>query len=237
MSTNYFHETPEAFDRLRRQRVIAFDTVKDRTGKNPISYYRFAHSSKIIFPDLYQEIRGAWRWALSPSFCTIQIAHWVRQNPSEVKGKIFLELIAGSGLIAIAAVKSHAKEAIALDLRGAEVVKRNAKANKVSDAVSIVTDNILSPASQRLIEKADVISLCNAFLGDHKALEENLLCQAKRGATVIGCAFARSDGGWQLLSQHGRPIRPHRVPEDYFDVEKLNHLKMFKVTADSINFG
>jgi predicted nicotinamide N-methyase len=71
------------------------------------------------------------------------LARWVLDHPSEVRGKRVLDFATGSGLVAIAAMKAGAAEALAADIDDfcAAAVAANARANDVR--VAFTAENLL----------------------------------------------------------------------------------------------
>ena len=229
------------FEWLLGRGHISLHEEREYTGKHSISYYGLSHETDMSPSEKYR-LKNKWQYALSPSVCANFLAHWMLQNRKEVEGKSALDLCAASGIVAIAAAKSGAKAAT-IDVCGAELVRRNAGVNGVSDSVSAITDNIFSDASLRRMQKADVIILSNYFDGDPQSngsgrkIQNLLLEQARRGATVIVAAIPAGDGGWNMLIKHGEPIRPLRASENLFDPKISYYMVMFKVTQSSVKCG
>jgi len=87
------------------------------------------------------EIRSIWEHTAYWAFCWASgqiLARHILQNPQLVKGKKVLDFGAGSGVVAIAAMKAGAKEVIACDIDQDALVscEHNAKLNQVELAIS-----------------------------------------------------------------------------------------------------
>lgn len=94
------------------------------------------------------------------SFCWASgqvLAAWILENPQQVAGRRVLDFGSGSGIVAIAAAKAGAREAIACDLDPAalDAVAVNAHLNGVS--VSLCEDWNLRPEGIDLVTAADVL--------------------------------------------------------------------------------
>ena len=165
MSQTYMRYDDEADSLIAKGYIVFSNNRAPYRGEHDLSVLiRNCDKSADELP--YSEKRAlehAWDSALAPTYRMLLTAHWVLQNPEVVKGKSVLELAAGAGTIAIAAARAGAKTSTTIDLDGEELVKRNAAANGVAEAVTIIKGNIFSRDCLPLIQKADVISLCGFF--------------------------------------------------------------------------
>lgn len=87
------------------------------------------------------EIRSIWEHTAYWAFCWASgqiLARHILQNPQLVKGKKVLDFGAGSGVVAIAAMKAGAKEVIACDIDQDALIscQENAKLNQVTLSIS-----------------------------------------------------------------------------------------------------
>lgn len=107
------------------------------------------------------EIRSIWDNTAYWAFCWASgqvLAQHILDNPKLVEGKKILDFGSGSGVVAIAAMKAGAKQAIACDIDPDALVScaENAKLNKVSielsDDLFTITDNDID-----LLIAADVL--------------------------------------------------------------------------------
>ncbi|MGM0768602.1 MAG: class I SAM-dependent methyltransferase [Pseudomonadota bacterium] len=94
------------------------------------------------------------------SFCWASgqvLAQWILSHPEQVAGKRVLDFGSGSGVVAIAAAKAGAAEAIACDIDPAalDAAAANARLNGVS--VTLCADWQQRPAAIDLITAADVL--------------------------------------------------------------------------------
>jgi predicted nicotinamide N-methyase len=111
------------------------------------------------------------------------LARWVLDHPSEVRGKRVLDFATGSGLVAIAAMKAGAAEALAADIDDfcAAAVAANARANDVR--VAFTAENLLD----RDPPQVDVV--CAGDVSYEKPMAERvhawLRAAHDRGARVL----------------------------------------------------
>jgi predicted nicotinamide N-methyase len=111
------------------------------------------------------------------------LARWVLDHPSEVRGKRVLDFATGSGLVAIAAMKAGAAEALAADIDDfcAAAVAANARANDVR--VAFTAENLLDRDPPRV----DVV--CAGDVSYEKPMAERvhawLRAAHDRGARVL----------------------------------------------------
>lgn len=181
-----------------------------------------------------------WWSALFPSPCSKLTVNWILQNPEVVKDKVVLDLAASSGIIAMAAAKMGAREAITLDALGEGIVKHNALVNGVADKVSAIKGNVFDSSSHSLMQKSDVIILCNFYTTENDFLfQQRLRQQAERGAMVVICANSEFDKGWNSLVARGNPIRPRGVTEKFFMPRSEGGYdnQMFIVSQDRVACG
>ena len=124
------------------------------------------------------------------------LARWILDHPAEVAGKRVLDLASGSGLVAIAAMKAGAREALANDIDpfSAAAVQANAAANAVE--VAFTAENLLTR------DPPDFDVICAGDVSYEKPMAEAVrawLAQArKRGARVLlgdpGRSYFATDG-------------------------------------------
>lgn len=107
------------------------------------------------------EIRSIWQNTAYWAFCWASgqvLAQYILDNPELVKGKKILDFGSGSGVVAIAAMKAGAKQAIACDIDPDALIScaENAKLNHVkitlSDDLFAIKDNDID-----LLIAADVL--------------------------------------------------------------------------------
>ena len=120
------------------------------------------------------EIRSIWENTAYWAFCWASgqiLAQYILDNPALVKDKKILDFGSGSGVVAIAAMKAGAKQAIACDIDPDALIScaENAKLNKVSvclsdDLFSIVDSDIdLLIAADVLYDRANLSFLDTFF--------------------------------------------------------------------------
>jgi predicted nicotinamide N-methyase len=111
------------------------------------------------------------------------LARWLLDHPSEVRGKRVLDFATGSGLVAIAAMKAGAAEALAADIDDfcAAAVEANARANGVR--VSFTAENLLEN------DPPEVDVICAGDVSYEKPMAERvhawLRAAHDRGARVL----------------------------------------------------
>jgi len=112
-------------------------------------------------PFSLDEVRRIWDHTAYWAFCWASgqvLARFILDNPHWVKGKKVLDFGAGSGVVAIAAMKAGAREVIACDIDPDALIscQQNAKLNKVtltlSDDLFAIEDNDID-----LLIAADVL--------------------------------------------------------------------------------
>jgi len=112
-------------------------------------------------PFSLDEVRRIWDHTAYWAFCWASgqvLARFILDNPHWVKGKKVLDFGAGSGVVAIAAMKAGAREVIACDIDPDALIscRENAKLNKVtltlSDDLFAIEDNDID-----LLIAADVL--------------------------------------------------------------------------------
>ena len=112
-------------------------------------------------PFSLDEVRRIWDHTAYWAFCWASgqvLARFILDNPQWVKGKKVLDFGAGSGVVAIAAMKAGAREVIACDIDPDALIscRENAKLNKValtlSDDLFAIEDNDID-----LLIAADVL--------------------------------------------------------------------------------
>jgi predicted nicotinamide N-methyase len=123
-------------------------------------------------------------------------ARYILDNPALVKGKRVVDFAAGSGLVAIAAMKAGAKYALAVDIDGLalDAVKLNAKLNNVVIETSDGID-LTKPYT-----KADII-----FAGDicYQQAMSTTLVRFLRLCAEEGIGVYLSDPGRAYVPQEG----------------------------------
>ncbi len=112
-------------------------------------------------PFSLDEVRRIWDHTAYWAFCWASgqvLARFILDNPQWVKGKKVLDFGAGSGVVAIAAMKAGAREVIACDIDPHALIscRQNAKLNRVtltlSDDLFAIKDNDID-----LLIAADVL--------------------------------------------------------------------------------
>lgn len=125
-------------------------------------------------PFTLDEIRSIWDNTAYWAFCWASgqiLARYILQNPEHVKGKKILDFGAGSGVVAIAAMKAGAKEVIACDIDKDALASciENAKLNNIkltmsSDLFAIPDKDIdLLIAADVLYDRANLSFLDTFF--------------------------------------------------------------------------
>jgi predicted nicotinamide N-methyase len=137
------------------------------------------------------------------------LARCVLDHPELVAGKRVIDLGSGSGLAAIAAVKSGASHVLAndIDRLAGVAIAANARANDV--AIAVTTQDILrAPPTE-----ADVIIVADIVYEPHlKAMvEAYLLAAAEAGMRIV---FADRTTGvvpplaWRTIAEYAAPVVP-----------------------------
>jgi len=154
-------------------------------------------------------------------------ARYILDNPDFVKGKRIVDFAAGSGLVAIAAMKAGAKSALAVDIDALalDAIKLNAKLNNVVVETSGGID------MGKPYTKADII-----FAGDicYEQSMSTTLVRFLRLCVERGISVHLSDPGRAYVPQEGlKKIASYDVPtsrdiEDK-DVRTASVWKMEKI--------
>jgi predicted nicotinamide N-methyase len=142
------------------------------------------------------------------------LARYLIDTPALVQGKRVLDLGAGSGLGAIAALKAGALAATAADIDPLSVAAcvRNASANDV--ALAVTTDDLLGAETAfdvvligDLVYEPDLRDRVGTFLDIH----------TKRGVPILygdRTTARRPPGDFRLLAEYAAPLTPE-LDEDF----------------------
>ncbi len=142
------------------------------------------------------------------------LARYLIDHPALLAGKRVLDLGAGSGLCAIAALKAGAHAATAADIDPLSVAAcvRNAAANDV--ALSVTTDDLLGADTAfdlvligDLVYEPDLKDRVGAFLAAH----------TRRGVPILygdRTTARRPPGAFRLLAEYAAPLTPE-LDEDF----------------------
>ena len=155
------------------------------------------------------------------------LARHILDNPAEVAGRRVLDLGAGSGLIAIAAMQAGAASAVAADTDplAAIAAAANARANAVT--LSTTTDDLLATAPAAdlvvigdLFYEPELVTRVTAFL-HMAALAGTPVLFADR--TTARRPRLRLD----LVVEHCAPLTPD------LDIAYVDHARVWRLVSDS----
>ncbi len=189
--------------------------------REDIKYY--GRSDEGAAPEGLLPLFHHWGNALAPSLCAQAMAVYLQENPDLVAGRNCLDVAGGSGIVAVAAAKAGASAARLIDLRGAQVAIKNAELNGIADKISVTKGNIFAPENRRLFREASVITLCSFHSFETPDVEDILLEEAARGATILVCAYQFADTGWEKTARRGVPVRARAVPGLYASGDIVMH--------------
>jgi predicted nicotinamide N-methyase len=120
-------------------------------------------------------------------------ARYILDNPGIVKGKSVVDFAAGSGLVAIAAMKAGAKSALAVDIDPLAIaaIKLNAAINRVE------------------VKTKEGLDLTKPYIGADVIIAGDICYQQAMGATLTRwLRLCAEKGGFVLLSDPGRAYVP-----------------------------
>ncbi|KAA1171483.1 methyltransferase domain-containing protein [Marinobacter salinexigens] len=156
------------------------------------------------------------------SFCWASgqvLARWILQNPESVAGKTVLDFGSGSGIVAVAAAKAGACEAIACDIDSAalDAAAANARLNGVE--VTLCDDWNRRPEGVEVITAADVL---------YDPENRPLLAEFRAAAPSVLLADSRvrdlGDDCYVLQS-----VTEARTWPDLNEFEEFNRVRIYQV--------
>jgi predicted nicotinamide N-methyase len=151
------------------------------------------------------------------------LARYLIDNPALVQGKHVLDLGAGSGLGAIAALKAGAQSAMAADIDPLSLAacSQNGAANEV--ALLLTTEDLLGTETAfdvvligDLVYEPELKDRVGTFIEAHKRRNVQILYGDRTTAR-------RPPGDFQLLAEYAAPMTPE-LDEDFPEQARVWHL-------------